>query len=152
MEMRELKLTEKENKLIISFLISFSVTGPVAFSCLVFWDVLSCLYFRAFWFPWGMRHHSGTSVKLSWLQRLKIIEVILLFSRGKIWKVYRLTSVLLPFCSPYVIPSPAGVTALCFWLCGAPINSTILQILILECSILSHFLWKQFYQLAVWVN
>ena len=135
--------TEKENKLIISFLISFSVTGPLACSCLVLWDVLSCLWFSAFWFPWGVRHHFGTLVRLSWPHGLNIIGSNFIFSRGRIWKVYRLTSVLPPFCSFNLVPSPAGVTAVvCSFLCGAPVSPTVLQILVLEFSTRSRFSLK----------
>ena len=135
--------TEKENKLIISFLISFSVTGPLACSCLVLWDVLSCLYFSAFWFPWGVRHHFGTLVRLSWPQWLKIIGVILFFLQEESgsftgWLLFFYLSVV---CTLFQVLLELQLTV-CFWLCSVPINPTILQILVLEFSILSHFSLK----------
>lgn len=144
MEMWELKLSQKKktNSSFLS-LSPFLWQAPLLVHVLSFEMSSAASDSVLFWFPWGVRHHFGTLVRLSWPHGLKIIGSNLIFSKGRIWKVYRLTSVLPPFCSFNLVPSPAGVTAIvCSLLCGAPISPTILQILVLEFSTRSCFSLK----------
>lgn len=125
--------------------------SPLACSCLVLWDVLSCLYFSAVWFSWGMKHHSGIYKDLASVTENNWSNFI--STRGRIWKFHRLTSILLPFCGPYLVPSPTRITVLdVFWTVWCLIIHQSFKFLSLNLIYFHIFLWRQFYQLTVWVN